>query len=128
MAQRSKVPDPRILRFGKLVRSLRRARGYTQETLAELGELSPDTVRRLERGGFSPSLDTLFKLVAGLRLDLSTLFTAFEMPDREVEHELAVMAHGLSPAEISVALRVLGLLTELLGGVVRTRELRGDRE
>lgn len=128
MAPPRKVPDPRVRRFGRMVRSLRRARGFTQETLAEFAELSADTVRRLEQGAFSPSLDTLFKLVAGLRLDLATLFAAFDMPDRAAEHEITIMAHGLTKAEIDVALRVLGLLTELLTAVARARELRGDRE
>lgn len=45
--------------FGSHVRMLRCARGLTQEVLAELSKLSADTIRRLERGSFSPSLDTL---------------------------------------------------------------------
>ncbi|HLT35877.1 MAG TPA: helix-turn-helix transcriptional regulator, partial [Enhygromyxa sp.] len=45
--------------FGRHVRSLRRARGMTQEVLAQRSGLSADTIRRLEHGSFSPSLETL---------------------------------------------------------------------
>ena len=65
--------------FGKHVRSLRRARGLTQEVLAERSGLSADTVRRLEHGSFSPSLVTLNKLCVGLDLRLSSLFESFEL-------------------------------------------------
>ncbi|HLT36771.1 MAG TPA: helix-turn-helix transcriptional regulator, partial [Enhygromyxa sp.] len=59
--------------FGRHVRSLRRARGMTQEVLAQRSGLSADTIRRLEHGSFSPSLETLRKLCHGLDLMLSTL-------------------------------------------------------
>src|SRR5690606_31169914 len=65
--------------FGQHVRSLRRARGMTQEVLAERSRLSADTIRRLEHGSFSPSLDTLKKLCTGLSLPLSRLFESFEL-------------------------------------------------
>lgn len=69
-------------RFGEHIRSLRRARGLTQEAVAERSGLSVDTVRRLEAGTFSPSLDTLRKLCAGLDLMLSTLFESYELGER----------------------------------------------
>jgi len=48
----------------------------TQEALAELSGLSADTIRRLEQGSFSPSLDTLRKSCRGFDMLLSTLFEA----------------------------------------------------
>ena len=45
--------------FGKHVRSLRRARGVTQDALAQRSGLSADTIRRIEHGSFSASIDTL---------------------------------------------------------------------
>src|SRR5690606_6283845 len=69
--------------FGRHVLSLRRARGMTQEVLAERSGLAVDTIRRLEHGSFSPSLDTLRKLCMGLDLMLSTLFETFELGARD---------------------------------------------
>jgi transcriptional regulator with XRE-family HTH domain len=74
--------------LGQHVKRLRRARGLTQEQLAERSGLSSDTIRRLEHGSFSPSLDTLTKLCEGLSLSLSTLFTVFELADRDDLQEI----------------------------------------
>jgi transcriptional regulator with XRE-family HTH domain len=119
--------DPRTRRFGQLIRSLRRARGLSQAKLAELADLSPDTIRRLERGAFSPSLDTLFKLVAGLSLELSTLFTAFELPDQAVEYEVLALIEGFTAEELELAQRVLSLLSSVVQKVVDARSEHGPR-
>ena len=61
-------------RFGVHVRALRHSRQLTQEELAERSQLSVDAVRRIERGAFSPSLETVNKLATGLDVSLRTLF------------------------------------------------------
>ena len=76
-------------RFGRHLRSCRCAHGLTQEALAERSGLSPDTIRRLERGTFSPSLDTLRKLCGGLQLKLSSLFDGYELGGGEAPLEAA---------------------------------------
>lgn len=83
--------------FGRHVRSLRRARGLTQEELAERCGLSPDTIRRLEHGSFSPSLDTLRKLCAGLDMLLSTLFEGYELGKRSAVRDLLDAIERLAP-------------------------------
>jgi transcriptional regulator with XRE-family HTH domain len=110
--------------FGRFVRRLRKGRGHTQEQLAEFADLAVDTIRRLESGSFSPSLDTLTKLVAGLRIDFSSLFVAFELREVGTDRELLAMAHNLTPAELAMAIRVLSLLADLLRGIADS----GDRE
>lgn len=98
--------------FGRHVRSLRRARGQTQEVLAQRSGLSADTIRRLEHGSFSPSLETLRKLCAGLDLQLSTLFEAFELGARNESRELGDLLAFRSPRELALATRVLRALFE----------------
>jgi transcriptional regulator with XRE-family HTH domain len=71
----------------------------TQEVLAEVAGVSADTIRRLEHGGFSPSLLTLRKLVSGLDIQLSTLFTSFELGERCMPRELLDLLDQLSPLE-----------------------------
>ena len=92
--------------FGRHVRSLRRARGLTQQVLAEASGLSADSIRRLEKGDFSPSLDTLRKLCEGLALSPATLFTAFEVGDAGRFDELAAVLRGASDAEVEQVTRV----------------------
>lgn len=100
--------------FGRHVRSLRGARGFTQESLAERCGLSTDTIRRLEHGSLSPSLDTLGKLTKGLTLLLSTLFRSFELDERDPGQELLDLVSMRSPEEIELATRVLRALFEEL--------------
>jgi transcriptional regulator with XRE-family HTH domain len=102
--------------FGRHVRSLRKSRGLTQEVLAERCGLSPDTIRRLEHGSFSPSLETLVKLVGGLDLLLSTLFESFELGARNEARELLDLLRSRSPEDLELATRVLRALFDGLDG------------
>lgn len=103
--------------FGRHVRSLRRARGMTQEVLAERCGLSADTIRRLEHGSFSPSLDTLRKLCAGLDLMLSTLFESYELGARNEARELIDLLSSRGSRELVLATRVLRALFDELDGI-----------
>lgn len=55
-----------------IVRKLRLEKGWSQETLAEVSELSVRTIQRIERGG-QASLETLNALAAVLDVDVKTL-------------------------------------------------------
>jgi transcriptional regulator with XRE-family HTH domain len=99
-------------RFGHHVKRLRNSRKLTQEELAERSELSVDAIRRIERGGFSPSLTTLSKLSEGLNLSLKTLFHGFgrEKPDRVAE--ICDFLGRLSGREVQLAWRVIHAMFE----------------
>ena len=126
----TRPPSQLTRNLGPLVKRLRKERGHTQEELAELCDLAPDTIRRLEWGSFSPSLDTLAKLVAGLRLDLTALFTAFEHGESSRERELLAVARSLSQADLVLVLRLFAVLVGLLGGITAEQAERaaGERE
>lgn len=100
------------LRFGSHMRRLRTARKLTQEKLAERSELSVDAIRRIERGSFSPSLETLGKLAVGLNVSLKTLFQDFERerPD-QVAQICDFLAHR-SGREVQLAMRVIYAMFE----------------
>jgi transcriptional regulator with XRE-family HTH domain len=82
----------------------------TQDVLAERSGLSSDTIRRLEHGSFSPTLDTLRKLCVGLNLLLNTLFESFELGVRSENRELLDLLAGRSPRELTLATMVLRAL------------------
>lgn len=60
--------------FGTSVRHHRRAAGMTQENLAELVEVSIETIGKIERGVAAPSFDTAEKIASVLGLSPLTLF------------------------------------------------------
>ena len=106
-------PDPEDRAFGRHMRSCRRARGLTQEGLAEASSLSADTIRRLEHGAFSPSLDTLRKVSGGMNMELSTLFTAFELRERDVAREVVDAVTSLSDDEQELLIRLFNVFRSL---------------
>ncbi len=59
--------------FGDFVFDLRITSGLSQEQVGRRGKLSADTVRRIEQGKHSPSLDTLVRLAAGLGTTVAAL-------------------------------------------------------
>lgn len=103
--------------FGKHIRSLRRARGITQDVLAHRSGLSPDTIRRIEHGSFSASIDTLRKLCFGLNVAPSTLFESFELGHADERRELIDLLAGRTSADLAVATRVLRVLLDELDGL-----------
>lgn len=99
--------------FGGFIRSVRMARGFTQEELAERADVAADTIRRLEHSGFSPSLDTLTKVsLLGLGLRLSTLFVAYELADRHLA--MLSIFDRLSAQEREVVEPILRVLLDFI--------------
>lgn len=109
------MTDPRPLEkaFGCHVRSLRRARGYTQDELAKRSRVSPDTIRRVEAGTFSASLATIGKIAGGLRLDLATMFDSFELLGDGPERSLLSAIRCLSPSAQAIAVRIVDAIADL---------------
>ena len=99
-------------RFGNHVRRLRNSRKLTQEELAERSELSVDAIRRIERGGFSPSLDTLGKLSDGLDVSLKTLFQSFGRERSDRVAEICDYLACRSGREVQLAWRVIQAMFE----------------
>jgi len=61
-----------------LIRKLRIEKGWSQETLAEISDLSVRTIQRIERGG-NASLESLSALAAVFEVDIATLTTETSM-------------------------------------------------
>lgn len=64
--------------FGKVIRSLRKSKGFTQDELARLADLDRSYISLLERGLRSPTLDTMIAMCNGLGIELSDLFAVLE--------------------------------------------------
>lgn len=96
-----------VERFGGHLRSLRQARGLTQEVLAERSDLSVDAIRRIERGKLAPSLTTLGKLANGLDLALGTLVEGLDAPHRVEVREVSDLLAKRPLKEVRMVGRLL---------------------
>ena len=72
------VPSTLVQSFGAGVRELRKARGWSQERLAENSNLNRSYIGEIERGSVIASLVTVEKLAAALELTPSALLTRSE--------------------------------------------------
>ena len=61
-------------KFGQRVRSLRKQRGLSQETLSEMCDLHPTYIGQIERGEKNASLETIMRICKGLDVSPSDLF------------------------------------------------------
>ena len=61
--------------FGQALKAARRARGISQETLAEFGEFDRTYSSLLERGRRTPTFFVILQLAAALKMDPVVLFS-----------------------------------------------------
>lgn len=61
--------------FGRRVRSLRTAKGYSQETFAQLVDLDRTYIGGIERGERNPGLKVIIRIANALEADVADLFT-----------------------------------------------------
>lgn len=99
-------------RFGAHIKALRDARHLTQEALAERSDLSVDAIRRIERGAFSPSLNTVDGLAKGLDVSLASLFGSFDRGRRDEVEEIADLLATRSAREVRTVWRVVRALLD----------------
>jgi transcriptional regulator with XRE-family HTH domain len=82
--------------------------------LATRAGLSADTIRRLEKGSFAASIETIRKLCIGLDISPSTLFESFELNQTDGRRALIDLVAARGNDEIALVIRVVrALLDEL---------------
>ncbi len=64
--------------LGKRIRSLRQAKGISQERLAELSDLHSTYIGQIERGEKNPSTDSIYKISKGLGVKMEKIFDKIE--------------------------------------------------
>jgi transcriptional regulator with XRE-family HTH domain len=78
------VKNELVLRaFGPTPQGVRAARGWSQQVLADVCDVSKPTIYRLETARYSVTLDVLASLAQGLEISLSELMQ-FPVPPRSV--------------------------------------------
>ena len=92
--------------FGERLKEIRKAKGFTQERLAEVLDISQRQLTRIETGYNFPSVETLERISLYLEIDLKDLF------DFMWDKEYAVLATGTNDRpvfEVSVNDDVINL-------------------
>jgi transcriptional regulator with XRE-family HTH domain len=78
------MSDPGSIDIGSKVRELREQRNLSLRALADMCDISPNTVSLIERGLSSPGVDTLQRLATGLRVPITSFFETGDPPARLV--------------------------------------------
>lgn len=60
--------------FGRRLRELRKAGNLSQEKLAEMMGLSPNTIGMIERGNRTTTVEKAFRFALALQVDVGELF------------------------------------------------------
>jgi transcriptional regulator with XRE-family HTH domain len=82
---------------GSRIRVLRKQGNLSLRGLAEMCEVSPNTISLIERGLSSPSVDTLQRLATGLGVPIVAFFETGEPPARLILTPSANRARSRSP-------------------------------
>ena len=94
------------LALGAAIRAARLKKGYTQEQLAELIEVTPTHEKHIESGHRLPSVEVLFSIARALDLSLdNVIFPEQEAEDGRVK-EVNIMLNQCGARELSVFLDV----------------------
>src|SRR5215471_47847 len=104
-------------RVGRMVRELRRLRGWSQEQLAERANSSPKHVGHVERGQVNVGLDGLADLARALSVQISDLFA--EPAARQTSRPAI---HVISSEDVAQLEKVAALVRR-----IRSSRVRGAR-
>lgn len=98
--------------LGGRIKEIRKARGITQETMAERIEMSPQYLSRIEGGYQSPSLAMLAKLAGTLEVELWEFFD-FGQPGtvKELRRRVRKVALGADEEQLRLALKIFRAVT-----------------
>jgi len=102
--------DERVL-LGRRIKELRRARGLSQEQLAERMGINAKYLSSIERGRENPTLDLLLKLAKSLRVETAGLFNYSwqRLPEAELRRRLRALTDAADPAKLRELLALLAL-------------------
>ena len=104
----------RVSRFGKRVRTLRKAAKMTQEMAAEEAHLNSKYLGQIERGEKRPSLDAILALAKALQVSPASFFhfDREENDERVLRRQIETLLHDRGPQQLQQALRILQALLE----------------
>lgn len=110
-------------KIGREIRSVREAKGYSQEYLAEMLDMSQSSYANLESGKSTLSVDRLLSITEILEIDVHRLLQFPKRTTKTVSasnDDIASKQVGIDPKVLSVYDQ---LITEMRGEIAFLREL-----
>lgn len=103
-------------RIGQQIRSLRKAKGLTQSTLAELAELNGKFLGTVERGETTLTVSRLLRLAAALEVPVTTIiepagsFHSTKVSKKDIISLITTNLHKLSASDLLALYRYSAFL------------------
>lgn len=101
---------------GARIRQLRKSQGLSQEELALRSELSPAYYGLVERGAKCPSVETIWKIAAGLGVSPSELLRTEAVPEdyRGYVERAGELLSKVPPHKLEQVLRLIENLVDMI--------------
>lgn len=105
-----------LIDLGNRIRDRRTEKNLSQEAVAEMADISSNTVSRIEGGHSAMSIQTFIKLVQILDMDANELLgiNLLEMENEEPDSEFIFRIQDLRQNEQTVVEDTIGALVEAL--------------
>lgn len=100
------------LRVATVIREKRKAKGLTQEQLAEMAGVSSGYIGQVEREEMTPSIPVIALLVDILGIDANTLFFE-ESEDVPLTREISLRASRLPKEKQEIILGIIGVIEQI---------------
>ncbi len=95
--------------LGKRFREIRKSFGYTQEKIAEIAGIEPQSISKIESGKNFPLLSNLEKIADSLNIGLEEFFN-YEHKKDFSEHDLIKIYKNLPPENKEKLIRIAHIL------------------
>jgi len=94
--------------FGARIKSLREAKGWTQEKLAEKMDISSNYLSSIERGKENPTFDMLAKFAEALKVEMWEMFDfGHEVGVKELKDTLTKFMKEADEENLRAAVKIL---------------------
>lgn len=116
MKREAENPEKQLARtVGALIASRRKAKGLTQEQLAEQMEIEKETVSRMETGIISPTLTRLAQLAKFLDCEISDFLRTSSPELADQAQSLAKRMGNLSDSQRAILVQLFGKIATAMG-------------
>lgn len=100
------------VKLGEKIKSARKKRGYTQEKLSEICDISTGFLGHIERGTRKLSLDTLFCIAMALNVSLDYLLIDSSDKSDNFLQQITSAAFSKNPAAYNTFRKTVKILAE----------------
>lgn len=107
-----------LITLGSAIRARRKARGLSQEKMAELADLHPTYISEIERGCVNASIYSIFVIANVLEMELAGLIYIPATPmNRHLENQLAEISGKIRGLDENKQRLLLNGLKGMLSGL-----------